>query len=280
MVCSKPPSPIPRLIIPIRSSSAAARRVFLLYTLKQTKLLYIINYKSQNINNMTGTRSKNNTSECVMMSAADLEKLMTKVVTESVEGLIHKISILEDEIQQLRDQLAQKSVIHSTNESRAELEPRNTSSDIEQEIKNNLNSSTDTVVNAKVSDKKKTRPKKKEPQVTNQVQNKHKTIRGCNESDTFSAVVSRAWVYVDRARKTTTCDEVRKFLEGKYNDQNFVVEALPSNENAISASFKVGATASLLDELYKPENWPHNILVKRFKFFRGRQGNFVEKKVI
>ena len=85
-------------------------------------------------------------------------------------------------------------------------------------------------------------------------------------------------ISIGRVRKTTTCDQVRKALEGKHNDKNFVLEALPSNENAITASFKVGATASLLDELYKPENWPHNILVKRFKVFRKRQGNFDGKK--
>ena len=49
-------------------------------------------------------------------------------------------------------------------------------------------------------------------------------------------------ISIGRVRKTTTCDQVRKVLEGKHNDKNFVLEALPSNENAITASFKVGAT--------------------------------------
>lgn len=86
----------------------------------------------------------------------------------------------------------------------------------------------------------------------------------------FSGALSRAWLYVGRVTKGTTEHQVGQYLKKILPGREFVVEALPVNDNANSVSFKVGPDISLLDELNKPENWPKDVVVRRYNFFRSR----------
>lgn len=102
-------------------------------------------------------------------------------------------------------------------------------------------------------------------------------IWGENETDdkslpqsTFAAAVRRAWLYVGRVRHGVVADDIKSFLEDRFENCKFVVEALPVRETARSIAFKVGADYSLLEQLKDPSLWPKGVAVKRFTFFRGK----------
>lgn len=85
---------------------------------------------------------------------------------------------------------------------------------------------------------------------------------------TFAAVARRAYLYVGNVHPCATEGKVHDYLANKFPGNDFVVEPLPSRQNAQSRAFKLTSDFSLLTELYKPETWPSGILVK--KFFRLR----------
>lgn len=62
-------------------------------------------------------------------------------------------------------------------------------------------------------------------------------------------------------------------LQTKFPGQPFTVETLPVRQGAPSISFKVGANISLLEDIYKDENWPENITVRKFKSFSETRKN-------
>ncbi|KAJ3644232.1 hypothetical protein Zmor_026902 [Zophobas morio] len=93
----------------------------------------------------------------------------------------------------------------------------------------------------------------------------------------FSAATKKAWIYFGRVKRGTTCENVTSFLTNKYKGKQFEVKDLPGNQDARSTSFKVGADLDLLEHLYKSDNWPAGVLVKKFnfRFFRKPAvGNF------
>lgn len=96
-------------------------------------------------------------------------------------------------------------------------------------------------------------------------------IKGTNvNSSTFTGAPKRAWVYVGRVSESVQEVQVRDHLEEKFPGKNFAVEKLPSRIGARSVAFRISADMSLLEDLYRPENWPLDVVVKRYRFFRER----------
>lgn len=95
-------------------------------------------------------------------------------------------------------------------------------------------------------------------------------------SVTFAAVTRKAWFYVGRIRHGTKPEQLRDYLKAKFPEQDFIVEALPTRENAGSVSFKVGADLSLVDQLNQASMWPKDVAVKKFRFFRRKVTRFSE----
>ena len=85
--------------------------------------------------------------------------------------------------------------------------------------------------------------------------------------------MKRAWLYVGKVKPDTTPVQVETYLKEKYPGYEFQVTALPKREEASSVSFKVGADSELMEQLYKSDNWPAEMVIKKFNFFR-RPGKF------
>lgn len=84
----------------------------------------------------------------------------------------------------------------------------------------------------------------------------------------FSSAVRKAWLYVGRAERDTTCRQVLDHLQKSFPGQQFEIDPLPVRDDAKSIAFKLGADIGLIDQLNKPDVWPNGILVKRYRFFR------------
>ena len=96
-------------------------------------------------------------------------------------------------------------------------------------------------------------------------------------SNCFRAADKRAWFYVGKTSKSTTCDLVTQHLKEKFPSADITVEELQSRDgidksNFKTKSFKVGIDFELLNEVASPDTWPENIVVKRFRFFRDQHG--------
>ncbi|KAL3269617.1 hypothetical protein HHI36_008681, partial [Cryptolaemus montrouzieri] len=93
------------------------------------------------------------------------------------------------------------------------------------------------------------------------IQNRNKYTE---QSSSFTAVPKQIWVHVERAGLNITEDIVRNHLEKKFPTRKFTIRGLPIREDARSRSFSVGTDPDLMEDLYKGENWPCNITIKRF----------------
>lgn len=90
-------------------------------------------------------------------------------------------------------------------------------------------------------------------------------------SDQLKAADRKAWFYVDRAARNTTCNQLANYIKTKFPRVVMEVEELKqTNSNSTTKSFKLGVDFSLLEELSCPDFWPENIIVRRFKFLRPR----------
>lgn len=99
------------------------------------------------------------------------------------------------------------------------------------------------------------------------------SIRGSGEiSDdhSFASAKRMAWLYVGRAAKSVTKNDLESFLGSRFANRSFLVDELPAREPATSRAFKVGADFDLLDQLNDSNLWPTGIIIKRFHFFRGQ----------
>lgn len=87
----------------------------------------------------------------------------------------------------------------------------------------------------------------------------------------FAGAARRAWLYVGRVNPQVREEAIVGYLQGKFAGNTFSVERLPRRDSANSVAFKVSADLNILDDLKRPEMWPRGVLVKRFRFFRGRE---------
>lgn len=105
--------------------------------------------------------------------------------------------------------------------------------------------------------------------------NSSPVICGSQPSDgkdtAFSGAIRRVWIHVGKTAQGTSEDAIRDHLQRKFRSEQFVIEKLPQREGANSCSFKVGASFTMLEDLYKSENWPENVTVRRFRFFRDKK---------
>ena len=119
-----------------------------------------------------------------------------------------------------------------------------------------------------------------DPKMNKNNKKKHeKIIKGANtiagDGDVLLAAEKRAWLYVGRTSMSTTTESLKKFLTLKLKTEKITVEEL-NTENDVeksSRSFKIGFNFDLLETVENPEFWPHNIYVRRFRFFRGSRGS-------
>lgn len=73
----------------------------------------------------------------------------------------------------------------------------------------------------------------------------------------------KVWIHLSRFNKNTNCDEILKYLKEEFpNQENFSCEQLTTLGDY--ASFKVGASYSLLESLNNPALWPAGIAINRF----------------
>lgn len=96
----------------------------------------------------------------------------------------------------------------------------------------------------------------------------HSSAEG--DGGSFAAVARRLWLYVGRVQPLVTAVQIESYLKNKFKCQNFVVTQLPTHENALSRSFRVGADISLKNVLMDPKAWPKGVAIKPFRFFRDR----------
>lgn len=94
----------------------------------------------------------------------------------------------------------------------------------------------------------------------------------CVDSSVFSAVPKRVWLYVGHVGVNVEESHIENHLKEKFPSKSFVIEKLPKRVTANTVSFKIGADLSLLDDIYRPENWPLGVVIRRFRFFRETNG--------
>lgn len=92
----------------------------------------------------------------------------------------------------------------------------------------------------------------------------------------LKAVDRKAWLYVGRINKNCTERELLEFLKIKQPERNFDIEKISRDDRASSA-FKVGIDFDLLEEMNKGDFWPQGIVIKRYRFFRGRKYDGAQK---
>lgn len=96
-------------------------------------------------------------------------------------------------------------------------------------------------------------------------------VKGSGSGDSttsFASAARRIWLSVSRVKIGTSVNDISAYLEGKYPGYVFTVELQPKRPEATSLAFKVSADPNLYNDLYKGENWPNGIYVKRFSFRR------------
>lgn len=98
-------------------------------------------------------------------------------------------------------------------------------------------------------------------------------IKGTSNTNTgsFAAAARSAWLYVGNVSAEATDKSIKEFLMNMHPNQTFSVDTIEKkHENrSKSKSFKVGFDFDILDEMIKPENWPKNVVVRRYRFFRS-----------
>lgn len=91
-----------------------------------------------------------------------------------------------------------------------------------------------------------------------------------DRSETLTAVKKRAWLYVGKIDPKHSEADLLRYLQGKFVNRHFDVEKLTKIDNAHSVAFRVGIDFDLLDDVYKPDMWPNDVVIKRY-FFRQRR---------
>ncbi|XP_045471811.1 uncharacterized protein LOC123678705 [Harmonia axyridis] len=111
-----------------------------------------------------------------------------------------------------------------------------------------------------VSNKKGRRSQKNKLNRGNHETKKDLMVTGAGAvSSDFMGAPRRAWMYVGRVNVNVKESQIENHLKGKFPGEDFSVERLTKRDAAHSASFKIGASLSLVEDLYKPQNWPTGV---------------------
>lgn len=91
------------------------------------------------------------------------------------------------------------------------------------------------------------------------------------EGTRFTAVQRKINMYVGNVTIGTKERDIAEYLQEKFPQESFEVEALPKREAARSVAFKVTTSQSILHEMMNPENWPSGVIIKKFFFPRQQR---------
>lgn len=105
--------------------------------------------------------------------------------------------------------------------------------------------------------------------------NKPETVIGTaatEASNGFEAAERLTWLYLGRVKPTVTIEMVKNYIKAKCNTgEDPICEKI--NSVGRNLSFKIGMNAVFQEQLYRPDFWPKDTLIRRYTFFRARAGN-------
>lgn len=86
----------------------------------------------------------------------------------------------------------------------------------------------------------------------------------------FRGAERLAWLYVGNVDRNTRVEDIRKFLEGQFDNEIFLIEEIKKHETNLNKnkSFKVGFNFRILESVAQNEIWPRGVVVRRYNFFR------------
>lgn len=96
-----------------------------------------------------------------------------------------------------------------------------------------------------------------------------------SDENGFAGVNRKLWLYVNRVKRHTTCNDIINYLKTKSNSkfkEEFSVKELKTQESQ-NKVFMIGAPYDAKDELYNDSFWPKGVGYRRFDF--GKYRNFL-----
>lgn len=99
--------------------------------------------------------------------------------------------------------------------------------------------------------------------------NKTKTIRGNRNDTTISAAENRRWIFVSQLLRTTTENDVHKYL--MENNINVIQCSKLEIRNTDIAAFKIAVAEDIYERMFEPELWPVNVIIRPYKFRNFRK---------
>lgn len=94
---------------------------------------------------------------------------------------------------------------------------------------------------------------------------------------TAASLPKKTSIFVSRLDKQVTADDLHLYLTSTFgSDHVFVVEEQTVRTGEYRA-FRVQAKLELLSDLLSSSNWPENVLIKKFRFFRSRTATASQK---
>lgn len=98
-----------------------------------------------------------------------------------------------------------------------------------------------------------------------------------DDGEEFKGAERLAWLYVGNVNRNTTEENIRKFLEGQFNNETFLIEEIKKHEtnHSKNKSFKVGFSFKILENLTQHDIWPRGVVVRRYNFFRYNRNKLI-----
>lgn len=100
------------------------------------------------------------------------------------------------------------------------------------------------------------------------------TGKDIDNSDTkeFVGGDRRVWLYIYRVKQEASETIIEKYLKNKpgFENLNFIVKELPTEQNNKLKAFVVVGPMEKKDELYNAEFWPKNVGISRFDFAKHK----------
>lgn len=92
------------------------------------------------------------------------------------------------------------------------------------------------------------------------------TIGTASGDSGFVGIPKKAWLYVGRVNKTVNKEDIKQYLSKKFSNVEFTIENL--NSKGPFSSFRIGFDFQHLEMVNKPEVWPQEVRVRKFRFFQ------------
>lgn len=91
-----------------------------------------------------------------------------------------------------------------------------------------------------------------------------------NSKLSAAVIAPKTSVFVGRLSLDSTEDAVKEYLESSFPDQQFAAEKLQVRSGQYH-SYRIEMGADLLEAVLNPSLWPEGVIVKKYRFFRGRR---------